>query len=88
MWCPTEFVKIHHINHGLDKCDVGRIFVFREGKFFPMTAHEGMSRGYGDWTLVSSVIDADNFEGFSGDICVLETLVYCAKNEEVNDADK
>lgn len=66
------FVQLQIVNHGLDKTDIGKVFTFREGKFFPITSEEIESNLYMDWTIISDVIDADNLEGFSGEDAVLE----------------
>lgn len=70
------FSKIHLINHGLNQSDVSKVFHYKNGKLSAITSEEMSKKYYGDWTLIANVIDADNFECWSGEIDILNLAVF------------
>lgn len=69
------------INHGLDKTDISKIYIYEDEKFIPMPIGNEQKRCYGDWTVITDVIDADNFEGFSGEEHILNLATNLWENK-------
>ncbi len=61
------FVCVHMKNHGLDQRHVGSAYGWVNGKFLPLKGQEALDRHYMDWTIISKIIDSDNFECFTGE---------------------
>lgn len=64
--------KIRIDNHNLDLRNVGMVFIYEEGKLRKIKRGEILERHYGDWTLITSVIDENNFECYSGEEGILK----------------
>lgn len=80
------FSKVHLANHGLTGEDVGQVFHWRGGRLRKVTGDEVCTKRYGDWTVVSSIIDNQRFECFTGEDIVLSLAtgspqLYGVKNE-------
>lgn len=78
----TLYAHVHMINHGIDKLDVGQVFTYKSGKLFKLSSEEGISKPYADWTIITNVIDADNFECFSGEMPILNLAINIPKNDK------
>jgi hypothetical protein len=77
----TFFAKIHFINHGLDKTDISKVYWYENGKFEPIPSDQACKRNYGDWTVITDVIDADNFECFTGEEYILNLSTNLSVNK-------
>lgn len=75
------FSKVYFINHGLDKADISKVFCYENGIFAPATSEQVFKRNYGDWTIISNIIDADNFECFTAEDYILRLSTYSWKNK-------
>lgn len=65
------FVRVNLENHRLTTIDVGSVFIYENEKFILAPAKEMTKRSYGNWTIVSKIIDENNFECWSGEEKIL-----------------
>jgi hypothetical protein len=68
------FCEVQWVNHGLKDDDVGKVFHCIDKKLLLVPSEVIAKKHYGDWTIISSVVDADNFKCFSGEIYILERV--------------